>query len=816
MKQHEGGKTTAWVNAHGLKAIVFITGAAILVIEISATRILSPFYGNTIFTISSVISVILGALAIGYARGGPRADRLPNFYEFYRIIFWGGLSMLILTILTIFALPAGGDFFSLRVGPIFWSFVLFFPPAYLMGMLSPFAIKLAHEASPHIGLGTLSGNIFFWSTTGSITGSLMAGFVLIPNLGITSILFAVTTTVMFIGLLGMRWYAPAKEKRELLVRLVVILMFIAFVFSLVDNGTRDPRLSFVRDGVYERLSVMDTIFAGQPARFFLQDRSASGGMFLASEDQTFAYTKYSEIYKAVTPNLTHALVIGAGIYTMPKSLHADAPMAKIDVVDIEPELEKIAFDYFNLPRTNQIVTHVMDGRRFLRESTTTYDLIVSDVYQSLYSLPTHFTTREFFLSVYSRLAPGGIFFANVIANAEPAKESLLFSEIRTMKSVFPVVHVFAVSNPDDMGIQNFILLGMSDVAPSLPVLLASSSIPFLRSLTAHIFDYSGATLAHYPILTDNFAPIDHLVAAFLSGNYASEMKKTDEPDSSHLMGTFSGGRALNDVQIIVDLGSRAIGTPGNIQLSQLLINRLTDANIPVEMDRFIHTKKDGTTVTVTNVIGRINASAEKRVVVGTHYDSIMRAYRDSKNPNGDMPGANNSASGVALLLEAMRFIPALISSSTGVDIVFFDGEEGETALGGGDRSWSPLGSTHFVSQLNIFYPKKKPDHAILFDMVCDSDLQIYQEVTSTISARTMQKKFWDIGWALDPTSFYKKNKYEIGDDHTPFINAGIPAFLVIDFDYEPWYNTTKDTPERCSARSLTVVGKTLLYYLQSL
>jgi Zn-dependent M28 family amino/carboxypeptidase len=204
-------------------------------------------------------------------------------------------------------------------------------------------------------------------------------------------------------------------------------------------------------------------------------------------------------------------------------------------------------------------------------------------------------------------------------------------------------------------------------------------------------------------------------------------------------------------------------------------------------------------------------------LVGTHYDSIARAYRDKKNPDGFMPGANNSASGVATLLELARVLKDTTSSSSavGVDLVFFDGEEGELALGAGDQNWSPLGSTYFASKLATLYPDTLPHTGIILDMVCDRDLSLSPEKISIDFASTRVKSFWEIGATIAPKVFATNITNSIGDDHVALNTAGIPSFLVIDLQYEPWFNTTLDTPDKCSAESLAAVGRTVETYIKT-
>ncbi len=805
-----------WLYHYRLEAIVFVTGAAILVIEIAATRILSPFYGNTIYTVSSVISVILAALSLGYWRGGKRADAKPTFHEFYSIIFSGGVSLFALFILALTVLPAASDIFSAKSGPLIWSMLLFFMPGYLLGMLSPFAIKLGHELRPHMGLGSMSGNIFFWSTAGSIVGSLLAGFVLIPSFGISAILYGTTALIALLGGCGKIATSTGEKRRDAIFFLLVLLISITTAFVLIQGATVDPRVRFVKDGMYEKLTVIDTMYAGRPARFFLQDKGISGGMFLDGKDLAFDYTKYYALYHLTAPQLSRALVIGGGIYTIPKSILEERPNAIIDVVEIEPNLEPIAKEYFDLPDTENIRTHIMDGRRYLREREDKYDLIYSDVYYSLFSIPTHFTTVEFFESAKSRLATNGIFVANIIGAIDESDESLLFSEIRTIKKVFPHVHVFAAESATSTGTQNFIIVAMADTQnPNFDVLLKQSQDPRIKELAPHLYPVGDEMLLKYDILTDDYAPVDHLVTRFINKQMVAKPAKKGL--AKGFFSPFSGKEAMTDISAIVRLGTRAIGTEGNIAQRELIVARMKDLRIDVASDNWTHVTKEGKEIVLSNIIARYNPEAKKRIVLGTHYDSIVRAYRDKENPNAYMPGANNSASGVALLLEAARVLTSPHATSTlGIDFVFFDGEEGETALGAGDKNWVPLGSTHFVKMLDSIYPSGKPDHAVIFDMVCDKNLGLYKEVYSNGGAKKQMDRFWGIGGAFAPRAFSHEVKHTVGDDHLPFIAAGIPAFLVIDFEYEPWFNTTNDSPERCSENSMTLVGETLMHYLSSL
>ncbi len=192
-----GSTLPPWV----LPGVVFLTGACVLIVEVLGVRVLSPFYGNTIYTVSSVISVILLALSAGYYAGGILADRRPSLSWFFTLILSSGLLLLLLHVFGTMALPSLGAALSLETGPLVSAALLFLLPALLLGTLSPYAVKLQSVYCPGIGIGRAAGTIFFWSTLGSITGSLLAGFVLIPRFGVAGILTATGLLLVALGLI---------------------------------------------------------------------------------------------------------------------------------------------------------------------------------------------------------------------------------------------------------------------------------------------------------------------------------------------------------------------------------------------------------------------------------------------------------------------------------------------------------------------------------------------------------------------------------------------------------------------------------------
>src|SRR6195256_386155 len=187
----------------GLLLSVTLAGMAVLITEITSIRMLAPFFGNSIFTISSVIGIILAALGLGYYLGGTLADRRPSATWFFSLIVIAGFSVLLLQVLNAVVLPGIAYKLSLIDGPLIVSFLMFFLPAMFLAMLSPFAIALLHAREGGKGVGKASGLVFFWSTLGSIAGSLATGFLLIPHWGIGNIVAATGSGLVLLGGAGL-------------------------------------------------------------------------------------------------------------------------------------------------------------------------------------------------------------------------------------------------------------------------------------------------------------------------------------------------------------------------------------------------------------------------------------------------------------------------------------------------------------------------------------------------------------------------------------------------------------------------------------
>lgn len=376
-------------------------------------------------------------------------------------------------------------------------------------MLSPFAVKLQQTFFPKAGIGRLTGELFFWSTVGSIAGSLLSGFYLIPTFGTLSIMRGVAYVLVSLGAIGMMF---SRFKKRFF-PLFLFPLFFLLEYGVLWESVR-PGVLYERDGIYERLRVFESEHSGKQTRYFLQDRTLSSAIDVQTGELVYDYTKYYDVYKLFSPDVKHVLVLGGGVYTMPAAYLKSLPQAEVDVSEIEPGLLDLGKQYFLVTDSPRLHNHIGDGRRFLHDSTKRYDLIFSDVYNSFYSIPAHFTTQEFFQLAKNKLNPEGIVIVNMIGSLAPVTPSFSLSEIRTFQSIFPNMYLLAAESPLSTDLQNIILVGYnSDRRIEMGVedtkLLSTLSVPNIREKWV---DVGSLRLENYTLLTDDYAPVEHLSA----------------------------------------------------------------------------------------------------------------------------------------------------------------------------------------------------------------------------------------------------------------------------------------------------------------
>ena len=277
---------------------------------------------------------------------------------------------------------------------------------------------------------------------------------------------------------------------------------------------------------------------------------------------------------------------------------------------------------------------------------------------------------------------------------------------------------------------------------------------------------------------------------------------------------FSGQAAFAHLEAICRLGPRPSGSEGMRRQRALVAEHFRAAGATVTGQAFrVRDRRSGEPVHIENLIVTWHPDRGERILIGAHYDTRPFPDRDPVDPRGVFLGANDGASGVALLMELGRFMPTL--TGPGVDFVLFDAEEYVV----GPRDPYFLGSTYFARQ---YVAARRAGQGpvyragVIVDMVADRDLGIWQERKSVSwpETRPIVEQIWAVAARLGVRQFVARPLHEIEDDHVPLRNIGqIPTCDIIDFDFPAWH-TTRDTPEECSAESLEAVGRVVLEWLR--
>ena len=271
---------------------------------------------------------------------------------------------------------------------------------------------------------------------------------------------------------------------------------------------------------------------------------------------------------------------------------------------------------------------------------------------------------------------------------------------------------------------------------------------------------------------------------------------------------FNKEEAFTFLEEQCNLGPRYPGSDEIVLCRNYIISALNQYGASVEEQYFSVIIND-TEFEGVNIIAKFYPRMSRRILLGAHYDTRPWADKEEDISLHDTPiiGANDAASGVAVLLELASIISKKQPEQFGIDLVFFDLEDMGTYQK--NETWC-LGSEHFAKN----YTGKKPEKAIIVDMIGDKDLEINMEYSSYHNSPALVNEIWETGKNLGFSEFKQRIGNRIYDDHYPLIKIGINAIDIIDFDY-PYWHTLADTPDKCSSQSLYIVGQTLLKIIYS-
>ncbi len=459
-----------------LRIVVFGAGAVLMALEIVGSRILAPYFGSSVYVWGSLISIFLAALSAGYYMGGIAADRWPRAGALALALAAAGVLILVLPLVSRSILETFSAWdLGPRASPLLASVVLFVLPSLLLGMTSPFAIKLA--ATDLATVGNTAGVLYAISTAGSIAGTLLTAFVLIPTMGVRAILYSLGGALLvFSWLLGR--HAIRVARPAVAVTLVVLL-----AAGAAAQTVGISRILLEKDSVYHRIRVHEDA----SWRYLRFDRSLQGGMLL--KDPTISplrYTDYVHLAWLFPPTIQRMLVVGLGAGSIPKRFLWDYPQVSVESVELDPMVVDVARQYFAVTDGPRHRVIVQDGRQYVRRAEGRYDVILMDAYFAE-GIPFHLVTREFFQQLKAKLTPGGVVVANIVGALGGSNSKLFRAIYRTYAAEFPGLYLFPVgfsTGKEEETTRTILLFATQGAAQREETLGVGDEVVFARLLRA--------------------------------------------------------------------------------------------------------------------------------------------------------------------------------------------------------------------------------------------------------------------------------------------------------------------------------------------
>ncbi|MEP7290028.1 MAG: fused MFS/spermidine synthase [Chloroflexota bacterium] len=511
-----------------LYVAVFASGMTTLAVELSASRLLGNIFGTSNLVWANIIGLILIYLTLGYFIGGRLADRSPYYVTLYRLIAWGaffsGLVPLIARpVLNIASQAVFGFQAGVAIGSFIAVLILFSVPVTLLGCVSPFAIRLALRDVTNAG--QTAGRMYAISTLGSILGTFVPVFYLIPEAGTSRTFLYFAGLLIIVALVGL-----ALHNRRAMWQLAWMPVLLLILALLTLNGplraaAPNTTLLYDKDSAYNYIQVteLQKPLARLPVgtRLLLLNEGegihsvwSPGATFYGGTWDMFMVAPFFNAPPYMPQNVKSLCIVGLAAGTIAHQYTAAfGTQVQIDGIEIDPEIVEVGRRFFDMNQPNLNVI-IEDGRLALHQSTKHYDVVGIDAYRVPY-VPWNLTTVEFFRDVRDHLNPQGVAVINVGRTVNIATHTqdrrLIEAMTHTMQQVFPVVHTIDVPNSfNTILIATNQLTDAKNLATNLAALPANSSPLLITALQTAVSSIK-PTVASDVLFTDDRAPVETII-----------------------------------------------------------------------------------------------------------------------------------------------------------------------------------------------------------------------------------------------------------------------------------------------------------------
>lgn len=521
-------------------ATVFVSSAAIMMIELVAGRIIARHLGASVYTWTSVIGIVLAGIAVGNYIGGIIADKWANTRTLSLMFMCGSIMSGLISVFDRFA-----DDLSF-LWTLSWPMrvathvgIVFFLPTAFLGTISPVIVKMALDLGRE--RGRTIGDIYAWGVVGSLVGTFLAGFFMIAALGSSGVVWLVACILALMAILYNKTSKPALGWGVLSLVLAVLATSETEKLRLAGEllmlrPVRSPAVIYSTESNYSYIEIVKLSKEKDFRGMHLDTLMHSQIEMDHPADFRYEYERvYAAITKRLRPSATKidSLTIGGGGYVYPRFMNTRWPEGRTDVVEIDPEVTEAAMAAFGLPRDTTINCFHEDGRVFIDRMLDAkksgkpypmYDFIYCDAVND-YSVPYQLTTLEYMKKVHELIRPDGAYLMNMIDiyETEDGKGGLfLGSIITTMKQVFPYVNVFAegqrLTNEDGTPNKPIRALRSTYIVSGTNQPFDTSNLGPLFAPDCKIFAASETDIQNVQqragqlVLTDAYAPVENLLA----------------------------------------------------------------------------------------------------------------------------------------------------------------------------------------------------------------------------------------------------------------------------------------------------------------
>ncbi|MBK1724042.1 fused MFS/spermidine synthase [Thiocystis violacea] len=494
----------------GYAATIFLSSALLLVLEIVAGRLIAPYVGVSLYTWTSIIGVILAGLSLGNWLGGLWADRGAREPQAGLVLGLAGVYCLLsLALLPWVGGLAQSQGLSLLSASFLLAAVLFATPAALIGVVTPLLTTLALRLDDRTG--HVVGRMHALAAIGSILGTFLAGYWLIQTFGTRTLIFGVGALLIALGVAYLRL-----GSQPLLVAVVGAALGATGLVVLKDGLAT----SCERESAYFCIRVADHS-ADAPfgeARGLVLDHLLHGinhaevpELLIAPYIQALDELVHAHVQAADRHGLNWFFA-GGGAYSLPRAVKAMSPQARITVAELDEAVTQTARERLFVSTDDMRILH-QDARLALQQSRERYDVIIGDVFHDL-AIPYHLVTREFVALVHQRLRPDGIYAMNLV-DAFPDPR-LLKAVIKTLRAEFAQIDIW-MEGPPEANRVTFVITA-TDVARLPDRVEAQHGLERSWQRVTDMVDRVGVPMDEIPLLTDDFAPVESLIAGLLTGD----------------------------------------------------------------------------------------------------------------------------------------------------------------------------------------------------------------------------------------------------------------------------------------------------------